>query len=424
MKRSRAALARRVHPLTPGPAASTFPGWSFEPRDFFRFELVKQSSRSAARVGRIHTPHGFIETPSFVPVGTNATLKAVDHGAADAAGCELMFSNTYHLMLQPGPEVIQAAGGIHRCTGRLNRPFITDSGGFQVFSLGSSATGGEGLAVKASRRKRGGGTTGHDPSVLKVAEKGVTFRSYRDGRRVLLTPESSVAAQKQIGADIIIPLDELLPFDAPIAKQTESLHRTHRWEARSLVEHLKDVRQQAMYGVLHGGVDKALRQAAIDYIGSLPFDGIAIGGSLGKDRDDMIDLLQWLAPRLPTAKPRHLLGIADAESITRAVPLGIDTFDSCYPTRSARHGTAMVLDRATREHHTYNVGRLKHASNFAPVDTTCACATCRTHSVAYINHLFRTKCEPVAATLLSVHNLQFMNDLMASTRAAILRGDI
>ena len=414
----------RVRPFDLGAPASSFPAWAFEPRDFFRYELVKQSKRSAARVGKIHTPHGTIDTPSFVAVATHGTLKAVDFAQADAAGCELVFSNTYHLMLQPGPDVIAEAGGIHAFTGRRDRPFITDSGGFQVFSLGSSATGGEGLAVKAAKRATGGD---HEPSVLRVKEAGVTFRSYRDGRKILLTPESSVLAQKKIGADITIPLDELLPFNAPLEKQRESLFRTHRWAARSLTEHLRDVKQQAMYGVLHGGVDRGLRQTAIDYITSLPFDGIAIGGSLGKDRDEMIELLGFVTPQLPPAKPRHLLGIADAASIERAVPLGIDTFDSCYPTRAARHGTAMVLTRAgptDRTHKTLSLTRAKWKSTHEPIDPTCGCSTCKTHTVAYVHHLFRTKCEPTAATLLTVHNLHFMNDLMKAQRQAILDGEV
>ena len=314
-------------PLTPPPPASEFP--PYQPRDFFRYELVHQSKKSAARVGRIHTPHGVIETPGYVAVGTNGALKAVPHHELAAAGIDLMFSNTYHLMLQPGPEKVAAAGGLHKFIGR-DGPIITDSGGFQVFSLAHASA--QDVAELKSRRP-----TKHKDSaglVVRVNEDGVVFKSYRDGRRVALTPETSVEAQKALGADIIIPLDELPPYHMTKSDLEKSVHMSHRWEARSLATHLKDVRNQAMYAVIHGGLDVQLRRLSAEYLTSLPFDGFAIGGSLGKDTFELKALLAHLMPHVPTDRPNHLLGIGDEANIRAAVPLGIDTFDSTFPTRA------------------------------------------------------------------------------------------
>eukprot|EP00466_Bigelowiella_natans_P003429 jgi/Bigna1/133900/aug1.23_g8608 len=397
-----------VHPLTPPLVPGDFPGWAYEEKDFFRFELVYQSKTSRARVGRIHTPHGVIDTPGFVPVATNGTLKAVDHQAANEANCQLMFCNSYHLMIQPGPDVIEKAGGIHKFINR-HRPIITDSGGFQVFSLSGkdSDEGGGGSKSLAKRH--------HEKSMLRVTEEGATFRSYKDGKKILLTPESSVRAQKAYGADIIVPLDELLPVNVDETRLLHSLYRTHRWEARSLQEHLKDVRNQAMYCVVHGGMNLELRKMSVEYLSSLPFDGIAIGGSLGRDRQELVQLLTHIMPTLPPSKPVHLLGIADLESIAHGVALGVDTFDSCYPTRMARHGHLITKK-----------GRLKlpkaiYDYDYTPIEDDCDCFTCQNYTRAYLNHLLRAK-EPVVHTLLTIHNLRAMTDAMARHRSLILEG--
>jgi queuine tRNA-ribosyltransferase len=259
-----------IDPLTPPPPASEFP--PYEPRDFFRYELIHQSKKSAARVGRIHTPHGVIETPGFVAVGTNGALKAVPHQELAAAGVDLMFANTYHLMLQPGPDLVASAGGLHEFIGR-DAPIITDSGGFQVFSLAHAGEK-DGLEMKSRKPSKHKDAAG---LLVKVDEDGVLFRSYRDGSSVSLTPESSVEAQKSLGADIIIPLDELPPYHIDRAVLERSVFLSHRWEARSLKAHLRDVRTQAMYAVIHGGVDEDLRRMSAEYLTSLPFDGFAIG---------------------------------------------------------------------------------------------------------------------------------------------------
>ena len=260
-----------------------FPESNFDPRPFFRFEIIHQSSKSMARVGRIHTPHGIIDTPNYVPVATNTALKGVDFRHVSS---QLIFSNTYHLMLQPSTDVIRDAGGIHKFTGR-NKPFITDSGGFQVFSLANDLLFGKKHHTPVSELKRNTSKPYwdiHDDNVVNISEQGVNFISYRDGSKIFLTPENVVDAQKDIGADIILPLDELPAHGITREALAESVERSHRWETRSLKRHLKNTNNQAMYAIIHGGLDVELRRKSIDYLTSLPFDGYAIGGSLGKTR--------------------------------------------------------------------------------------------------------------------------------------------
>lgn len=283
-----------------------------------RFEIIHQSKKSRARVGRIYTEHGVIETPNFVPVATNASLKSLTAQQIDQLDIDLMFCNTYHLMLHPGEAIVAAAGGLHQFMKR-SKPLITDSGGFQVFSL---AYGGVHQELKSSGRKKNEG------SVKKITEDGVLFRSYRDGELIMLTPESSVHAQKALGADIIIPLDELPPYHVEKQSLKKSLARTHRWEKRSLDTHKASPGYQSMYAVIHGGTDAQLRAESCSYLSSLPFDGLAIGGSLGKNRQEMLEMLTLLMPQLPYDKPNHLLGIADLPSVQSIIPLGVDTFDS------------------------------------------------------------------------------------------------
>jgi len=253
---------------------------------------------------------------------------------------------------------------------------------------------------------------------VKVTEEGAKFKSYVDGRMILLTPESTVQHQKAYGADIIVPLDELLPADADYTRLLHSVHLTHRWEARSLKEHLRDLRQQAMYCVVHGGMNMELRKMSAEYLTSLPFDGWALGGSLGRDRKELIELLSFVMPLLPKEKPVHLLGIADLESIGGAVPLGVDTFDSCYPTRMARHGNLLHKKEGR-----IKLPKLKYDNDYRPIDEDCDCFTCRNYTRAYLSHLKRAK-EPVADTLMTIHNLHHMNDAMADYRERILNGEI
>ena len=402
---------RRFKPLTPPPPASEFP--PYEPRDFFRYELIHQSKKSAARVGRIHTPHGVIETPGYVAVGTNGALKAVPHQELAAAGVDLMFANTYHLMLQPGPDLVASAGGLHEFIGR-DAPIITDSGGFQVFSL-ARPNAEDGLEMKSRRATK---QKGGDGLLIRTNEHGVLFRSYRDGSSVVLTPESSVEAQKSLGADIIIPLDELPPYHIDRAVLERSVYLSHRWEARSLKAHLRDVRQQAMYAVIHGGVDRDLRRMSVEYLTSLPFDGFAIGGSLGKDTAELVELLGHLMPQLPKDRPNHLLGIGDVGSILGSIPHGVDTFDSTFPTRSARHGTLLTRTRGR-----LNIRRSENSTLHEPPCWECACRLCRHHTVSYLHHLDKAK-EPMMWTLATEHNLHYMGWLMRTQREKILSDEM
>ena len=371
----------------------------------FRFELIHTSKKSSARVGKIHTPHGIIDTPGFVAVGTNGTIKSLDNSMVQEIGLQLMFCNTYHLLLQPGTSLIKEAGGLHKFINR-KLPIITDSGGFQVFSLAYGSVANE---LKSKGTKKSDGT------VLKITEEGVTFRSYRDGTKILLTPESSIHAQKELGADIIIPFDELPPYHMDEKKLKFSLERTHRWEERSLRAHLSNKQNQAMYGVIHGGIDLTLRKKSCDFLTALDFDGFAIGGSMGKNKEEMMQLLKGTMQHLPKEKPNHLLGIGDLTSIDRCIPLGIDTFDSSYPTRAARHGILL------NKHGGINVTKAEYATHFS--QNSCSCSTCTRFSLAYLHHLFKAR-ELTCMSLATVHNLHFMVELMQEYRQKILQDEV
>ncbi|MFZ4773131.1 MAG: tRNA guanosine(34) transglycosylase Tgt [Chlamydiia bacterium] len=371
------------------------------------FEILHTSKKSKARVGRITTPHGSFLTPTFVGVGTNGVMKGLGHEEVEAAGLDLMFANTYHLMVQPGEETIEKMGGIHRFSGRT-RPIITDSGGFQVFSLAYGSVASE---LKSQ------GTKKHANSVLKINEDGVKFRSYRDGHTILLTPETSIGAQKKIGADIMISFDELPPYHISPEALKKSFDRTHRWETRSIEYHLKHPSPQALYSVIHGGIDLDLRKKSCQILAKLPFDGHAIGGSLGKNREEMITMLTGMLGSLPLEKPNHLLGIADLPSLTSAIPLGIDSFDSSYPTKAARHGTMLT-----------ELGPLRILSGAykddpRPIEEGCPCRACQTVSRSFMHHLFKSS-ELLGLSLASIHNVTFMTRYMEKARQKILLDEL
>ena len=417
------------------PDPQTFP--SSVDTSYFKFEVVYESKISNARVGRIHTPHGVIETPGFVPVATNGALKYVDIGtsAASVLDTQLIFANTYHLLIHPGSDEIASAGGIHRFCG-YSRPMITDSGGFQVFSM-SNTTSQDELKGKIARTSKSTGKVA--PNLLKkVSETGALFRSYRDGKLIELTPQSSVKAQKKIGADIIIPLDILLPNAVSRKKLLESFHRTHRWEAASLREHLCNLNQQAMFAVIHGGTNVALRRLSLEYLSSLPFQGMAIGGSLGRNSQEMYSLLREICPHIPKRFPIHLLGIGDPPSITLGASLGIDTFDSAYPTKTGRHGQFFAESKdgggggsgsgeisgapKIMEHIDITKPRYRDVHNKPPVEG-CECPTCSKNSAAYVHHLFAMN-EPIALTMGATHNIHFMMKMMKMIRKRILDGKL
>jgi len=409
----RALLAGRGRPG--GGAGRRGLGTAAPPREGFRFEVERASARSGARAGRLVTPHGEVSTPGFVAVGTNAALKAVDLDAAAACGQQLMFVNTLHMMLAPGGAgAVARAGGLHRFMARSG-PLITDSGGFQVFSLAHTSVHDELNRKRSSRRGQKGGRA---RLLLRVDEEGALFRSYRDGSLLHLTPEASVAAQKDLGADIILPLDELPPYHTSELDLERSVERSHRWEARSLAAHRADPRLQAMYGIVHGGVSERLRRHSAHHLARMPFDGFAIGGSIGKGAEELLNVLKWVCPELPSGRPRHLLGVADEPGILAAVPFGVDTFDSAFPTQLGRHGTAL-----TRREGRLRIKQRRHAEQLGPLDPECPCPTCARYSRAYLHHLYKAK-EPVVWTHLSLHNIQHMNLLMARIRQGILDGKI
>ncbi|MBM3192148.1 MAG: tRNA guanosine(34) transglycosylase Tgt, partial [Chlamydiae bacterium] len=329
--------------------------------------------------------------------------KSLDNHMVSSLGLQLMFCNTYHLLLQPGTTVIAQAGGLHKFINRT-LPIITDSGGFQVFSLAYGSVASE-LKSQGTKKQSSG--------VLKITDDGVLFRSYRNGEKILLTPESSIQAQKDLGADIIIPFDELPPYHIENKALEYSLDRTHLWEKRSLDEHLKNPKAQAMYAVIHGGVSTLLRNKSIDYLTKLPFNGFAIGGSLGKTKDEMVSMLTQAMPQLPTHAPNHLLGIGDLESLDRCIPLGIDTFDSSYPTKAARHGLLFTKKGPLK------ISRNEYKDAFTPIETDCYCPTCQQFHLSYLHHLFKAK-ELTALSLASLHNLHYMVKLMQSYREKIL----
>ncbi len=373
----------------------------------FQFKILHSSKKSRARVGKIITPHGDIDTPGFVAVGTNGTIKGIDNATLDAMGVQLMFCNTYHLLLQPGTKVVKEAGGLHAFINR-KKPIITDSGGFQVFSL---AYGGVHDELKSRGKKK------TDGMVLKITEDGVHFRSYRDGSKFLLTPESSILAQKELGADIIIPFDELPPYHIDKDELAKSLARTHRWEIRSLATHLENPQNQAIYAVIHGGVDEDLRKESCQTLTKYPFDGFAIGGSVGKNKRELEELIRFTTPLLPEDKPVHLLGIGDLPSLAATIPSGIDTFDSSYPTKAARHGLLLTKEGGIK----IKQGFFK--SHFAPIEADCSCFTCLQYSCAYLHHLLKAN-ELTFYTLATIHNLHFMVKMMQETRKLIFEDQI
>jgi queuine tRNA-ribosyltransferase len=376
----------------------------------FHFEIIHNSTKSNARVGKIYTNHGIIDTPCFVPVATNASLKSIDlQTMYNHTKIPLIFCNTYHLLVHPGSKIIEDAGGLHKFM-NYNFPIITDSGGFQAFSMSYYNDQMDQLKGKSGKK--------YKKTVLKVTEEGILLKSYRDGSRILLTPESSIQAQKSFGSDIIIPLDELPPLNISHEILLKSFERTHRWELRSLEEHLKNSKNQAIFSVIHGGTDKELRKKSIEILEKLPFDGHTIGGSIGKDRNDMLQLLEFMVPLIPSNKPIHLLGIGDIISIEKCIQLGIDSFDSAYPCRIARHGNFLIKNGK------YNISNSENKNkHFETIDKNCLCHTCKNYSRSYLYHLYKTH-ESSYSILSTIHNIHFMMNMMDTIRNKILNNEI
>jgi queuine tRNA-ribosyltransferase len=425
-----------------------------------KFEIQKKMQAGLGRAGVIHTAHGDIETPAFVTVGTKATVKALTPEMVNSLGAQVVLANTYHLYLQPGDELIKKAGGLHKFM-NYNGPVMTDSGGFQVFSLGAAfGEGGiskfvknsDNLCTKSSNKSYFSKSNfEHEEAIVKLAkidEDGVTFKSIIDGSEHRFTPERSMQIQHNLGADIIFAFDECTSPLADYEYQKQAMERTHRWAERSLAEHqrlnaeagsksdlaptsprLRGVNTRdttsnpALFGIVQGGRHQDLREESARFLAGLcpptgGFDGFGIGGSFNKE--DMGTAVGWVSQILPEDKPRHLLGIGEPADIIEGIKNGADTFDCVTPTRMARNGTLMVKGGRL------NIFNAQYREDFGPIEEGCGCYTCQLnsdgtakYSRAYLAHLFRAK-EILASTLASIHNLYFLVNFTKQIRSDIL----
>lgn len=353
----------------------------------FSFELLKESDECKARLGKIHTNHGDIETPIFMPVGTKATVKAMTPEELKDIEAQIILSNTYHLYLRPGHELVKEAGGLHKFM-NWDKPILTDSGGFQVFSLGN---------------------------LRKINEEGVEFRSHVDGSKHFISPEKSMEIQNYLGSDIMMAFDECVPYPATYEYTKASMERTTRW-AKRCKEYHKNTDNQALFGIVQGGMFKDLRTESVNQLVELDFPGYAVGGlSVGEPKDIMVELLDHTVEQLPKYKPRYLMGVGSPDYLFEAVQSGIDMADCVMPTRMARNGAFMTSAGQV------TIKNAKHVHDFSPIDKECNCYTCKNYSKAYIRHLFKEN-EILGARLATIHNLFFLINLMKNIRMSI-KGD-
>ena len=337
----------------------------------FSYEVLQQCPNTQARIGRFYTPHGVVETPRFMPVGTAATVKGISMDQLKSTGAQMVLSNTFHLHLQPGESIVAASGGLHRFMG-WNGPMLTDSGGFQVFSLAS---------------------------LNSISEQGVTFKSPRDGLVVELSPERVMAIQNALGADVVMAFDQCPPYPASHADVQEATARTHRWLERCVASHGRS--DQALFGIVQGGCYEDLRKEAARVVAGFDLPGVAIGGvSVGEPALAMHEVVRWVAPLLPLDKPRYLMGVGTLPEMAQAVAQGVDLFDCVLPTRLGRHGAALVGGER------WNLKNARFRNDHTPLDNSCPCATCQQHSRAYLHHLIKSD-EILGLTLLSLHNLNY-----------------
>ncbi|CCL08172.1 Queuine tRNA-ribosyltransferase (tRNA-guanine transglycosylase) (Guanine insertion enzyme) [Clostridioides difficile CD002] len=350
-----------------------------------RYELIKTCKQSGARLGRLHTPHGIIETPIFMPVGTQATVKSMTPEELKEIGSQIILSNTYHLYMRPGHELIKRAGGLHKFM-NWDKPILTDSGGFQVFSLGP---------------------------LRKIKEEGVEFRSHLDGSKHFLTPEKAMEIQNALGSDIMMAFDECAPYPSDREYVKNSLERTTRWLKRCKDAH-NNTDKQALFGIIQGGMYKDLREQSAKEITSIDLPGYAIGGlSVGEPKPLMYDVLEHTTPLMPKDKPRYLMGVGSPDDLVEGVIRGVDMFDCVLPTRIARNGTAMTSQGKVV------VRNATYAEDFTPLDPECDCYACKNYSRAYIRHLIKAN-EILGARLITTHNLHFLLNLMKQIRQAIM----
>ena len=375
------------------------------------FRVLKKSKSSNARLGILKTSHGEIETPALVSVATHAVVKTLTAEEVAETGAQLLIANTFHLHERPGEEVVKKIGGLHSFM-NWPRPLMTDSGGFQVFSLGFGKDFGMGKILK--EKSKDSIRTGQQPKLLKITDEGVAFTSAIDGSKVFLGPKESMKIQEALGADIIYAFDECTSPIADYEYTKKSLVRTHRWAELSL-KHKKS--QQAIFGIVQGGRFKDLRQESARFIGSLPFDGFGIGGEFGYDKKEMTTMLGWVMEELPEEKPRHLLGIGHPDDIPKIIRAGVDTFDCIIPTHYARHGVAFTSTGKVA------IAKPQFLKDKNPLDKKCLCKVCQSYSRSYICHLFRAH-EITGMRLVSYHNLFFFHSYVAKLREEIKKGKI
>jgi queuine tRNA-ribosyltransferase len=365
----------------------------------------------SARAGVLVTPHGEVRTPAFVPLATNATVKTLQASEVAELGYEMVLGNTFHLFVQPGHDRIERMGGLHEFMA-WRRPIITDSGGFQVFSMGHGSVADE---IKGRRGQR-------ESRILSIDEEGVRFRSYADGSACFMGPETSMEVQAALGSDVALAFDECTPFHVDRDYTARSTERTHRWLDRCVDWQRANAPEgQLLFGIVQGGVYEDLRLESAERVASSDIDGVAVGGSLGQEKAQMHEVVEWSLRPVREEQPRHLLGIGDVDDILHAVAVGIDAFDCATPTRLARHGTALVPDPDTRWR--LDLKKPASAESREPVAEGCPCPACREHTRGYLHYLARAN-ELTAARLITLHNLTFMALLMEQVREAIGKGEL
>ena len=353
------------------------------------YELLHVCKQTGARRGIVHTPHGDIQTPVFMPVGTQATVKSMTPEELKEVGAQIILANTYHLFLRPGHELIKEAGGLHEFM-HWDRPILTDSGGFQVFSLGALRT---------------------------ISEEGVEFRSHLDGSKQFLSPEKAMEVENALGADIIMAFDECCPYPSTYEYTKKSMERTTRWAKRCKEAHNRK-EEQGLFGIIQGGFYKDLRKQSAEDLIKLDFPGYAIGGiSVGEPKEEFLDILNYTAPLMPENKPRYLMGVGTPDYLVEAAIAGIDMCDCVIPTRLARHGTAFTSKGKIV------VRNASYERDFNPLDDECDCYTCKNYTRAYIRHLVKTN-EILGIRLLSIHNIKFLTNLMDKVRIEIERDNL
>ncbi len=350
------------------------------------YELIRQCPETGARAGRLHTPHGSFDTPMFMPVGTQGTVKTLSPEELHGMGAGVILGNTYHLFLRPGHEIVKKAGGLHRFM-NWNGGILTDSGGFQVFSLGA---------------------------LRKISEEGVAFRSHHDGSQQFLSPEKSMEIQMALGSDIVMAFDECTPYPADYEYACRSMRLTTRWAKRCQAVHNRE--DQALFGIVQGGMYADLRRESAEQLVAMDFPGYAIGGlSVGEPKPLMYEVLEQTVPFLPRQKARYLMGVGTPDCLVEGVARGIDMFDCVFPTRVARNGTAITSQGRVV------IRNAAYIEDFSPLDPECDCYTCRNYSRAYLRHLIR--CDEIfGLRLMSLHNLHYLITLMRQIRESILQG--